>query len=166
MSDEAEATESEEGSAPEESAEGPSIVLLDPMIEPDLQRSIESELGCSIRIQEPLPLDPDLPGPGDLAIVVPLDLGAVSGVDVIESLRARAEDDTPPIAVTSSEPTRRRVRAAFRAGAATWLVHPYEPEDWKQRLGPLLEARASDADPAPDATEEPADESEAEEASA
>ena len=169
MSDDA-AAKSEKSAGPEdgETEGGPAVVLLDPCVEPELLRSIEAELGRSIRIVEPLPLDPDLPGPGDLAIVVPLDLGAVSGIDLVESLRARAESDAVPIAVTSAEPTRRRVRAALRAGATTWLRQPYEAEDWKRRLGPILDAAAEAEASAPDATEADAEDvaTEAEEASA
>jgi CheY-like chemotaxis protein len=150
MSDGANVAESEESASNEG---GPAVVLLDPCVEPELLRSIEAELGRSIRIVEPLPLDPDLPGPGDLAVIVPLDLGAVSGIDLVESLRARAESDGVPIAVTSAEPTRRRVRAALRAGATTWLRQPYEPDDWKKRLGPILEAAGQGRDPAADRTE-------------
>ncbi len=152
--------------AASEAEVGDAVVLLDPTVDPAVVEAIEAALGCPIRNVAPLPLDPDLPGPGDLAVVVPLDLGSVSGLDLVESLRARAADGNLPIAVTSAEPTRRRVRAAMRAGATTWLRHPYDAEDWKQRLGPWLEEAARDEGSPASESEANEGEDEAEEASA
>ncbi len=158
--EEAEGAEETEEAEEAEEPEGDAVVLLDPLAEPEIIAAIEAAIGHSVRVLDPLPLDPDLPGPGDLAIVVPLDLGSVSGIDLVESLRVRAQSEAFPIAVTSPEPTRRRVRAALRAGATTWLRQPYDAEDWQQRLAPHIVESAEQPGDTADAAEPSEEESE------
>lgn len=156
MSDEAgEAVDEPSGDA---KPQAPALVFLDPSLDEEWVAHLEEGLQCKVRIEESLPLADDFPCETDLAIIVPLDLGSVSGLDLLETIRRRTHGSSIPIAIASGFPTSRRVRAAMRAGASTWLLQPYELSEIQERLGLFLEPQAdergvagNDAEPEKDA---------------
>ena len=79
----------------------------------------------------------------DLAAKEPLDIvlldvmmPGVSGFDVAERLRARAETATLPIVFLSARADRLDVRRGFDLGAADYVTKPFDPV----RLGDHLQA--------------------------
>ncbi|MGH0033722.1 MAG: hypothetical protein ACQGVK_01700 [Myxococcota bacterium] len=96
--------------------------------------------------------DPALDPTGARAVVVEWDLGARTGLDLVESLVRDPRLRGVPIALCSHTPTRARVAAALRAGAKSFLHRPLEAGELSARLG--LEAGTPGGDP-PESNAEP-----------
>ena len=69
------------------------------------------------------------------AVIVAWDLGGISGLDLVESLRRDPRTAGRRVAIATEAPTRESVLAALRWGAATVLQLPLEAGEVKQRLG-------------------------------
>ncbi len=128
----------------------PAFVFLDPLLSDAGREALEQGLGVPLRALHPAEFEQHPVQPSDLAVVVALDLGLLSGIDAVEQLRRGG--CRCPIALASAKPTRALVRAAQRAGATTVISQPYDLEELRRRLlvGTSAAALASSdaADPA------------------
>lgn len=130
-------------------ARGP-LLLVDPDPGAPLRaESLAADLGLAVEV-----LDPTRQGSGLLgalapagAIVVAWDLGGRAGLELLESLAAHPGTRHVPVALSCPSPTRIRVEAAVRAGAAEVLPGSYGAEDLQRRLlrGPSMSASGAGA---------------------
>lgn len=130
----------------------PVLVFLDPELGSEAREAVATSLGCEAWVIDPEDLDPALHLEADRAFVIPMSLGTQSGLDLVEALRRREHGADVAIAVADEQPTRRKVIAALRAGASTFLHRPYDADEVRERLGHVLEARD-----AADGVEDPSD---------
>ena len=84
------------------------------------------------------------------AILVDWDLGAYSGLEMLQALRTHPTTARMRIALASANATRRRVMTALRHGADTFVMKPYDAAEIRARLGFATEAPDADAPPAPE----------------
>jgi len=78
------------------------------------------------------------------AVIVEWDLSGQSGLDVLETLLIDERTRNIPVFLSSSAPTERIVVTALRAGARSFLMKPFDPDEVKRRLSPWVPFEASE----------------------
>lgn len=129
--------EAAEAVAPEDEEDGPLVVIDPSEADREALESLEVELGRVVWAVDPAELGTEsFEGLADAsAVILAWELGACMGLDVLHALRSAEATAHLPVALASSQPTRRMVLSALRSGAATFLMKPYEAREIRTRFG-------------------------------
>ncbi|HTV21621.1 MAG TPA: response regulator [Polyangiaceae bacterium] len=61
-------------------------------------------------------------------MVLDVNMPGMSGIELLERLRAERPEETPPVLMLTTEAERQLVERAKKAGAKGWLLKPIKPE--------------------------------------
>ena len=114
----------------------------------------DSAVAWSVVAMESLDSEPDAREAlvAAAAIVIALDLGFQSGLDLLEAIRRTPELEARPVLIADAAPTRRRVECALWLGANGFCLRPYDHAEIDAQLR-ALGAFAAPATGASDAGE-------------
>lgn len=62
----------------------------------------------------------------------------MKGIDALRKIKETESLKGIPVVMVTSESEKSKVMEALKAGAANYVVKPFEPERLKEKLGPLL----------------------------
>ena len=62
----------------------------------------------------------------------------LTGLELVRQLRMVDPEKTVPIVMVTSEATADKVKEAVLAGVNNYLVKPFTPESFKEKIGPFL----------------------------
>ena len=62
----------------------------------------------------------------------------LTGLELVRQLRMVDPEKTVPIVMVTSEATADKVKEAVLAGVNSYLVKPFTPESFKEKIGPFL----------------------------
>ena len=127
--------------------------------------AMAEELGVEIWAAAPDDLVPERPDTWESltqarAVVVAASFGPRSGLEIIEAL-AWSEGNAPPVRALGLDRCHRAwLEAAFRAGATTCVLRPFDPEELKTKVIGAIAGAAGAGEAAPAEADEVSDEAE------
>lgn len=69
----------------------------------------------------------------------------MSGIEVVREIRARGK--TTPVIMVTSEGEKRRVAEAYKAGAAGYIIKPFDPETLYMKIMAVTKTKDAEARP-------------------